>query len=316
VLRLPAAGPRYAAGLRDRAALLASLNRAGVTFRSSNRVWASSTFRIQPAFQSALWTGYQAGLRRVPFLTVLQNAIKMINAAVSADTRRHIPALLSPSGLLPPPSLLVTDALYLDAAWAAPFDPAAIQPGPFQAATGPVTARYLTGTGLGTATAAGWTAAALPYRGDRLEMLALLPPPGKGCQLPPATSLSALALQASGLGATRAAIGLPEVNLSGSESLRPALTGLGLGAAFGPGANFKGISAQACCLGNVAHAATLQVTAAGTIASAATGVSVQPGAAAPPRHVLRFSRPYLLALLDTVTAEPLMLAWVANPAAR
>ena len=42
VLQLPAAGPGLVAGLRARRALLASLNRPGVTFAESNRLWTRS----------------------------------------------------------------------------------------------------------------------------------------------------------------------------------------------------------------------------------------------------------------------------------
>lgn len=96
--------------------------------------------------------------------------------------------------------------------------------------------------------------------------------------------------------------------------MKGVLAALGMGIAFGPQADFSGISPQACCIGFVQHAATLAVGEKGTTASAATAVGVLPVTAQAPEPVLRFDRPYLLLIRDSMTGEPLMLAWVANPA--
>ena len=208
---------------------------------------------------------------------------------------------------------MLTDALYLSARWKDPFSRALTRSGSFATPTGPVTARYLNGDGFTTARADGWTAAALPYRGGRLSMLAVLPPAsGLGnCQVPAARALHALA---SGLAASRTttAIALPKVRLATSESLKQVLTSLGMGLAFSDRADFSGLSPQACCIGFIQHAATLAVAEKGTVASAATAVGMQAQA----DHItLTFNRPYLLMLRDSLTGEPLMMAWVANPAA-
>jgi serpin B len=97
--------------------------------------------------------------------------------------------------------------------------------------------------------------------------------------------------------------------------MKDVLTALGMGIAFTTGANFRGISPQACCIGFVQHAATLAVGEKGTVASAATAVGVVPTSGRAPESVLRFDRPYLLLIRDSRTGEPLMLAWVANPSA-
>ncbi len=106
-------------------------------------------------------------------------------------------------------------------------------------------------------------------------------------------------------------IALPKVMLTASESLKDVLSKLGMGVAFGSRADFTGLSPQACCIGFIQHAATLAVDEKGTVASAATAIGMEPSAA---HIVLSFDRPYLLILRDTRTGEPLMLAWVANPA--
>jgi serpin B len=316
-------------GLRARSDLLSSLARPGVVFAQSNRIWTDPTLPPRQSYVAALRAAYQAKLTQVPLVSDPARARQIINAAVAAETRGHIPDLL-PSGSLNGTGWVLTNALYLDAKWAHAFSRSMTAAAPFTTASGQVTAHYLNGDGFSYATDGGWSAAQLPYRGGRLKMLALLPPAGdprvgqaggqsggqsggRACALPDAGQLAALETRLKASGET-AAISLPKVTLSWSGSLKQPLTALGMGVAFGPGADFAGISPQAGGIGFVQHAATLQVSEQGTVASAATGVGI--GASAERIQVnLKFNRPYLMVIEDSLTGEPLMLAWVTNPAA-
>jgi serpin B len=150
-------------------------------------------------------------------------------------------------------------------------------------------------------------------------MLALLPPASAAggastvasCQVPGAREMRTLTHRLAGSSTSRP-IALPKVRLAGSEPLKSALTRLGMGIAFSPHADFTGISPQAWRLGFVQHAATLSVDEKGAVASAATAVGVEPAALPAP---LIFDRPYLIIITDLLTGEPVMMAWVANPAA-
>ncbi|MGB6761861.1 serpin family protein, partial [Mycobacterium sp.] len=91
------------------------------------------------------------------------------------------------------------------------------------------------------------------------------------------------------------------------------LTGLGMGVAFTSDADFAGLSPQACCIGVVEHAATLQVGEKGTVASAATAVGIAASAAQAGPPPVTFDRPYLMVVTDRTTGEPLFMARVADP---
>ncbi len=74
---------------------------------------------------------------------------------------------------------MLTDALYMNAAWATPFDPNDTVPDSFTTATGQhVTANFMVNGAYRAIRADGWTAVWLPYRGGKLAMEALLPPAG------------------------------------------------------------------------------------------------------------------------------------------
>lgn len=311
VLHLPAGGPGLVDGLRARWAMLGSLNRPGIEFSASNRVWADPSLPTSRRFAADLRQAYAAPLQHVPLQAQPAQARLAINAAVARETRGHIPHLLAAGSITRQIGWVLTDALYLRAAWAKAFTDTVS--GPFTTGSGRVTARYLQGGHFAMGMAQGWTAAALPYRGHRLEMLALLPPPGgpaAACRLP---GTATLGLLESRIARHKMAgeVALPKIDLSSSNSLSHVLTALGMGLAFSQHADFSGISPQACCIAFVQHAATLTVNAKGTVASAATGTGVS--ATALP-FMLHFDRPYLVLLRDTLTGEPLMAAWVANPA--
>src|ERR1019366_9926704 len=95
---------------------------------------------------------------------------------------------------------VLTDALYMQAAWATPFQASQTSPGPFTTAAGQqVTVPFMNGGQFRTVRAAGWTAVALPYRGGQLTMTALLPPAGaSGCAPPSPPQLTAITAPLTG----------------------------------------------------------------------------------------------------------------------
>jgi serine protease inhibitor len=316
VLHLTATGTALEAGLHARSAALRGLDGPGVTVAGSDRVWADPSLTTLRSYLDDVATGYGAGLWRVPLLTDPGRAVGQINAAIAAETRGHIPALLT-SQDLNGSGWVLTDAVYLDADWASPFQASQTKPAAFTTAAGQhLTAQFMHGSGFASVDSAGWTAVSLPYRGGKLAMVALLPDSGsRGCPALPAATLAAitaaLARRVPG-GPGETAIALPKVSLRSQADMKDLLTRLGMGVTFGSGADFTGLSPQACCIAAVIHAATLAVAEKGTVASAATAVGVAPSAIAVPLRSIVFDRPYLLLVTDTSTGEPLFLARVAT----
>jgi len=310
--------------LGDRTKLLSTLERPGITFAESNRIWADPSLHTNPSYVTALRGAYRTTLTHLPLLSDPAKSVTTINAAVGQETRGHIPQLLPSDALDNSIGWVLTNALYLKAAWASPFDPSQTKAGAFYASSGKVSAKYLNGNGFTVASDGGWTAASLPYKGNRLQMIALLPPQvlghpagqlaGRGCPLPSSADLATVEKKLQGSQQT-ASISLPKVKLSWQGSLKPELTALGMGAAFASGADFSGISPQAGSIGFVEHAATLDVGEKGTVASAATATGIEASSAQYGGQPLVFDRPYLMLIEDSKTGEPLMLAWVRNPAA-
>jgi serine protease inhibitor len=321
VLHLPAAGGQaLEAGLRARSAALRGLDGPGVTVDTSDQVWADPSLTTLRSYLNAVATGYDAGVAQVPLLSRPDQAAQEISQATAAATHGQIPRLLPP-GSLQDIGWVLTDALYLKAAWAIPFQASQTGPGPFTTASGQkVSVSFMNGGPYASASAGGWTAVWLPYRGGRLAMMALLPPAGGGgCALPTASQLGTLSTTLAAGGAANPALAreieLPKVTMRDTVSMKGLLTELGMGVAFSPAADFAGLSPQACCIGLVEQAATLQVGEQGTVASAATAVGLEPTAARLGPSMVTFDRPYLMVVTDPATGEPLIMARVADPAA-
>ena len=320
VLNLPATGGQaLEAGLQARSAALRNLDGPGVTLAASDQVWADPTLKTQRSYLNAVATGYDAGVAQAPLLSNPDRAAQQINQAIAAATRGQIPQLLSP-GSLNGIGWVLTDALYMKAAWATPFQASQTEPGPFTTAAGQqATVSYMNGGQYRAVSAAGWTAVQLPYRGGKLAMVALLPPSGAaGCATPAASALGAMTARltaGSTMGPVQTRmVSLPRVNLGVQVSMMGLLSKLGMGVAFTTSADFTGLSPQACCIGLVEQAATLGVGEKGTVASAATAVGMEPTAARMLPPQVLFDRPYLMLVTDNTTGEPLFMARVANPA--
>jgi serpin B len=322
VLHLPAAsGPALAAGLQARSTALRGLDGPGVTVNASDQVWADPSLTTLRSYLNAVATGYGAGVAQVPLLHSPDQAAQQIDRAIATATHGLIPQLLAP-GSLRDIGWVLTDALYLKAGWATPFQASETGPGSFTTAAGrQVSAHFMNGGPYVAASADGWTAVWLPYGDGRLAMMALLPPPDRGgCALPTAAQLGSLTTKLGAGGTAHGSgplptrdISLPKVNLQDKVSMESLLTGLGMGVAFTSGADFSGLSPQACCIGLVEHAATLQVGEKGTVASAATAVGIAASAARAGAPPVTFDRPYLMVVTDRTTGEPLFMARVTDP---
>jgi serpin B len=166
VLHLPAAGGQaLEAGLQARSAALRRLDGPGVTVDTADQVWADPSLTTLPSYLDAVATGYDAGVAHAPLLRSPDQAAQEISQAIAAATHGQIPQLLPP-GSLNDIGWVLTDALYLKAAWATPFPASQTGPGPFATASGrQVSADYMNGGPYAAASADGWTAVWLPYRG-------------------------------------------------------------------------------------------------------------------------------------------------------
>jgi serpin B len=322
-LRLPSAE----AGASALPLLTASLAEAArgehVTFRAPNAMWVQSGLALRPEF--ANWIGGVTGadVRDADFAHEAEKVRREINRVIAEQTAQKIKDLVPPGAIGAATRLVLTNAVYLKAAWAHPFPEAETTGAPFHLADGGsvtadtmrVTARfgYLRGDGHQVVT--------LPYAHTRLAMAVILP---DGKLAPLEERLGAGGLR-SLLGGTRSgrhievALSMPRFRVTDAFDLSGVLARLGVTAAFGPDADFSAITTdERLLIDKVVHKAYIDVDEKGTEAAAATAVIMQVAAMVAPKPPVTVvvDRPFLFAITDTVTGVPLFLGRVTNPVAR
>ena len=175
----------------------------------------------------------------------------------------------------------------------------------------------------GTATRAyqrgdGYQAVVLPYRGGGLAMAVVLPD-GPLTELGPAIAAGGLRSLLAGASTRQVTLSMPRFRLEAAFDLIPALKRLGVAQAFGPQADFSGITeAEQLRISAVAHKAFIDVDEHGTEAAAATAAAFHAMAMrrTPPPVTMIVDRPFLFAIIHTPTGLPLFVGQVSHPRPR
>jgi serpin B len=288
-------------------------------FRAPNTAWIQSGFGVQAEFTARLSHLARATLARADFAVAPEQARDEINEAIAGQTEGKITGLLPPGSVGRLTRLVLASAVYLKAAWSAPFPEDKTHDAPFYP-DGPGRPGVTVPTMRGTATrdylrGEGYQAVLLPYRDTSLAMAVLLPD-GPLSALRPKVAAAGIAGLLAGASRHAVTLALPRFRLRATFGLVPALQRLGVVLAFGDEADFSGITAaEPLRIGAVAHQAYIDVDEHGTEAAAATAAMFAASAIMrpPPPVTVVVDRPFLFAILDIATGLPLFLGQVSRP---
>lgn len=292
----------------------------GVLLKTANSLWAQRDLAFEKSFLDTLAANYGAGIRLCDFGTAAEEARQAINEWVAAETNDKIPELIPKDILSAMSRLVLVNAVYLDATWAVQFDPALTRDGPFTTlAGGTVTTPMMNQTALFPyASGDGWQAVELPYLGNELAMLLIVPDEGRFSEIEGGLTAGLIDETVAALSkATEVNLTMPKFEFRTQAGLNEALMSLGMKSAFGA-ADFSGMTTQAdLFISAVVHEAFIAVDEEGTEAAAATAVVMGESAqVSPPDLVtLTIDRPFLFALQDRETGALLFLGRVADPTA-
>lgn len=287
----------------------------------ANRLWGASGYPFRPEFLALTREHFGAELSAVPFASDPESARKTINAWIESQTNDKIRDLLPADAVDQLTRLVLTNAVYFKGNWASPFRKESTKDADFFETGDKSTRvkmmarkghyRHFAGEGL--------QALELPYQGDKLSMLVLLPDDRDGLpDLERALSLKALNRWTAGASRKEVRVFLPRFRMESQFSLADTLQEMGLTLPFDQlKADFSGIATgEDLYISAVIHKAFVDVNEEGTEAAAATGVAVAARAmpslpAEPP--VFRADHPFLFAIRDNATGTLLFLGRVNNP---
>jgi serpin B len=285
--------------------------------RIVNSTWAQKGFAMVPAFLDVLAESYGAGVNLLDFMRAAEPSRQTINRWVSQETEERIKNLI-PEGMVGPDTRLVlTNAVYFNAAWRTAFD-AHTSNGPFTRPDGSTVDVPMMSleTHVPAATVPGLgVAVALPYQDERLSMLVVLPEPGALADVEHRLAADGFHAVDAALTEQAVLLSMPRFKFETPIDLKDALGALGMPVAFSDAADFSGISAAGgLTIGDVIHKAFIAVAEKGTEAAAATAVTIRPTSAAQGLAV-RVDRPFLFFVRDTETGAILFLGRVSDPSA-
>jgi serpin B len=299
-----------------------------ITLTIANKLFAQRGYAFRPAFLSLVKQNFGAAFEPLDFVANASAATQQINKWVADQTRNRIRDLIPGGALDKTTRLVLANALYLKAPWASDFSENATQPEPFFVHGGgpqDVPTMQKRSERFGYAKREGFTALTIPYAGNNLQFLILLPDAVNG--------LSALESKLSGnvlagcakLQTRDIDLHLPKFKLEPpTMSLAEKFEALGMKTAFDKpqgSANFDKLAPRTprdyLYISQIFHKTFIAVDEKGTEAAAATAVAMMAGTALrsppPPPIEVKVDRPFVYAIQHAPSGVCLFLGRVVDP---
>ena len=286
-----------------------------------NAIWGQKDYEFLPAFLDVLAENYGAGLRILDFITETEKSRVAINEWVSNQTEGRIKDLIPQGAISELTRLVLTNAIYFNAAWKYPFDDKVTTNGPFHLLDGgqKIVPMMRQTESFGYTEGEGYQAIELPYDGDELSMVILLPASGNFEAFEKGLETQQVSNIISDLQFTEVALTMPQFKFTSQFSLKDILAEkMGMPIAFSPDdADFSGMTGNSeLFISDVVHKAFVAVDEAGTEAAAATAVIV--GTTSIPQEPpveVTIDRPFIFLIRDIETSAILFVGRVLNPSA-
>lgn len=290
----------------------------------ANRLWGQTGFPFESDFLKLTQTSYQAGLEALDFTADADGSRQAINQWVENKTNNRIKDLLPVGSTSPETRLVLTNAIYFKGTWKNQFKKEDTKPAPFAlqdnaAATVDVPMMNAKGKARYAETNDA-KVLGLPYKGESLEMVWVVPKDKKGLpQLEEKLTLEQLNAWLDALVETdHVKMTLPTFKFTYEKALKTKLKSMGMVAPFGS-ADFSGITTAAgLFISEVFHKAFIEVNEEGSEAAAATAVVMNTDASVDPSEMgpkFQADRPFLFLIRDKTTNAILFMGRVANPKA-
>lgn len=284
----------------------------------ANAIFVNDKYKLNPGFEQTAKNDFQSEIRNENFAA--PQTVSKINAWVSDKTKKHIPSIVDK---LPPQAFAVLlNAVYFKGAWTRPFPVASTKDGDFHLESGG-TRQVPLMTDFGKFQyfeEKDLQAVKLPYGSKRFEALVFLPAPS--------TKLSEFAKNLTSQNFDRyinsfdewsgSQLTMPRFHVDFGKTLNQSLSELGFANMFSDAADFSKMHTPPPGLkvSEVIHKTTLDVDEKGTVATAATSVTMMPTAVRlekPRAFKMVVDRPFIFAIRDSKTGLLLFVGSVYKP---
>lgn len=249
------------------------------TLHIANALWGQKDYPFLPDFTNLIDRYYGGGFFTVDFVEHTEETRRQINEWVEKQTNDKIKDLIAKGDIDDLTRLVLTNAIYFKGKWASQFKKENTQTLPFyitskKSVHTPMMYQeenfpYFDGEDL--------KLLELPYAGDTLSMIVLLPKERDGLtELEQNLTPKKLSLLLGSLRKRKIRVYLPKFKLETKYYMKETLSEMGMPTAFSNRADFSGMTGnRELKISNVIHQAYVDVNEEGTEAAAATAVVMQ-----------------------------------------
>ena len=286
----------------------------GFRLNIANAIWGQHGYAFLQNFLDKLAENYGAGMRIANFIEAPEASRVTINDWVAHQTEDKIKDLIPPDAINILTRLVLTNAIYFNAAWLSPFDERATAAGDFHLLTGnSIKVPMMRQTeSFGYARDTGYQAVELLYDGSEISMVILLPDKGTFDTFEKSLNAGLVSQISKDLRRQRIDLTMPSFEFEAQFKLGAMLQKMGMSDAFNAQlADFSGMDGtKDLSISDVFHKAFVLVNENGTEAAAATGVVIGV-TSLPPRVAV--DRPFIFLIRDIATNTTLFVGRVIDP---
>lgn len=284
----------------------------------ANAIWGQKDYTFLDGFLDTLGLNYGAGLRIVDFINDPEPSRITINDWVSDETEGKIEDLI-PQGLIDSMTRLVlTNAIYFNAAWLNPFNSDSTSDGEFHLIDGgSVTVPMMAQSeSFAYADGDGYQVVEMLYNGSELSMVVLLPDSGEFESFEDSLDSALVDQIIASLENREVDLAMPKFEYEYECGLAQTLADMGMPIAFTPDSDFSGMTGgRELFIGDVLHKAYVSVDEEGTEAAAATAVIMRLTAMPAETVQITVDRPFVFLIRDIETGTILFIGRVMDPSA-
>lgn len=284
------------------------------TLHMANALWVADHFEPHKEYIDTAKTYYDSRVDKVDFVT--DSGANAINDWVKEETQNKIEKLIKPEDTDEMTALVITNAIYFKGDWVVPFKQYKTQQKDFHINENEkvkVEMMHLSKPKLNYLENDILQMVQMPYKGDKISMLVLLPKDMDGLDaLEKEMTVENLALWRNNLEEKMTGVYLPKFTANTEYDLEEILLQMGIQVAFDTNAaDFSGISDKEIFIDSAIHKAFVSVDEKGTEAAAATAAvaELQSG----PSNTLRADHPFVFIIQDDTNENILFVGRVVNP---
>jgi len=282
----------------------------------ANSLWPHEEYAFKEEFLTLLQQYYDAEITALDYAQQPEQARQTINAWVEDNTNDKIQELIKPGVLDAMTRLVLANAIYFKGDWVHQFNEKATRDMPFKLSADQTvdTPMMYQEAHFGYWADEHLQVLELPYEGEQLSMLVLLPTQVDGlAQLEQQLNVENLKQWTDQLNPQEVQVWLPKFKLTSDFRLDQALQAMGMIDAFTRNADFSGMDGtRKLYISAAIHKAYVDVNEEGTEAAAATGISARL-ASARITPQFRADHPFMFLIRENQTGSILFMGRMTDP---